>query len=168
MGCDLSCGHQMEPIPISIHAPRVGCDHLLRGLAPVGLIISIHAPRVGCDAIINHRPFRLRNFNPRTPCGVRLPSFLFLPLFLEFQSTHPVWGATPSSPTSTPPWTNFNPRTPCGVRPTGRFAHTGSAEFQSTHPVWGATESPLAPAADSYFNPRTPCGVRLSALSMAS
>ena len=33
---------------ISIHAPRVGCDQDVVGLA-LEAVISIHAPRVGCD-----------------------------------------------------------------------------------------------------------------------
>ena len=57
------------------------------------------------------------HFNPRTPCGVRLHDKDINPDNTpQFQSTHPVWGATffrliPSSPTE-----HFNPRTPCGVR----------------------------------------------------
>ena len=79
---------------ISIHAPRAGCDdtfssvsfnfstfqstHPVRGATDAAGIwknpqqISIHAPRAGCDPA-GHRPFLTwRNFNPRTPCGVRL------------------------------------------------------------------------------------------------
>ena len=56
--------------------------------------ISIHAPRVGCDnsGIARHR--RLCYFNPRTPCGVRPGLIQKVSILLEFQSTHPVWGAT--------------------------------------------------------------------------
>ena len=35
----------------------------------------------------------------------------------EFQSTHPVWGATPLPAKQIPLDCHFNPRTPCGVRP---------------------------------------------------
>ena len=60
------------------------------------------------------------------------------PLWLVFQSTHPLRGATPS------PGISF---------PTQRF--------QSTHPLRGATRSPARrPPVGAYFNPRTPCGVR--------
>ena len=61
--------------------------------------ISIHAPRVGCDDFLQLASTKRK----------------------QFQSTHPVWGAT-SRPTSNPP------------APRG---------FQSTHPVWGATVQPL-------------------------
>ena len=35
--------------PISIHAPRVGCDAVKSFHGIIRSIISIHAPRVGCD-----------------------------------------------------------------------------------------------------------------------
>ena len=34
--------------------------------------ISIHAPLAGCDGRRGTHRVHLRNFNPRTPCGVRL------------------------------------------------------------------------------------------------
>ena len=56
-------------------------------------------------------------FNPRSPCGERLHPALRVAGVLVFQSTLPVWGATPI-------W----------------GAHDmGALEFQSTLPVWGAT-----------------------------
>ena len=56
--------------------------------------ISIHAPLAGCDcescaACVTHL-----DFNPRTPCGVRLHG----------------------AGTKLQIYCNFNPRTPCGVR----------------------------------------------------
>ena len=56
---------------ISIHAPRAGCDAAMLAKTPIGSI-SIHAPRAGCD-------------------------FDWLRYAVEggeFQSTHPVRGAT--------------------------------------------------------------------------
>ena len=104
-------------IRISIHAPRVGCDGCNQPFPGRQQRISIHAPRVGCDVNQLHHPamppgFQSThpvwgatskttsytryniNFNPRTPCGVRL-----------------VCKAVKSSSD------DFNPRTPCGVRP---------------------------------------------------
>ena len=101
---------------ISIHAPRAGCD----ADVPVGLCggqISIHAPRAGCDD---------------TSLFGRLAA-------REFQSTHPVRGATCSRPASPGRPSDFNPRTPCGVRPGGADDRAPRREFQSTHPVRGAT-----------------------------
>ena len=79
--------------------------------------ISIHAPRVGCDVSHMATVDLDTDFNPRTPCGVRPGDGVMdcqskkisihaprvgcddvggaapgLPV--EFQSTHPVWGAT--------------------------------------------------------------------------
>ena len=81
-----------------------------------------------------------------------------------FQSTPPVWGATPliealvlriaisihtprvggdlrdtTPPTAT---TYFNPRPPCGGRRSAPGLQYNEKEFQSTPPVWGATRGP--------------------------
>ena len=100
-------------------------------------------------------------FNPRTPCGVRLPDEIPPWLYAEisihaphagcdkllicagrefsvFQSTHPMRGATEGNETLLCNHAYFNPRTPCGVR----------------QPASGWQP------ADRDFNPRTPCGVR--------
>ena len=55
---------------ISIHAPRAGCD-LKAGIRWWQVAISIHAPRAGCDRMKEISGLPARNFNPRTPCGVR-------------------------------------------------------------------------------------------------
>ena len=143
--------------------------HPLRGATPYPFIstsqsmISIHAPLAGCDPVKRAIVFLARDFNPRTPCGVRQD---FSERFDEakiFQSTHPLRGATiyacsksaaecisihaplagcdAQSGDIRRTLPHFNPRTPCGVRPDG---------------------------ADLYgmrynFNPRTPCGVRPNA-----
>ncbi len=89
--CKLGGGRKMTP-NISIHAPREGCDRLLWMLL-LPTQISIHAPREGCDGqrvCIWGYP---KDFNPRTPRGVRPP------------------GSTPSGSSI-----YFNPRTPRGVR----------------------------------------------------
>ena len=102
---------------ISIHAPRVGCDGPKN---PPGYFVRYFNPRTPCGV----RPGAFWaaqiipiHFNPRTPCGVR-PAELEQANTLigisihaprvgcdhqnkhcqgsqsEFQSTHPVWGAT--------------------------------------------------------------------------
>ncbi len=35
--------------------------------------ISIHAPRAGSDYLVQWIGFEIRDFNPRSPCGERLP-----------------------------------------------------------------------------------------------
>ena len=148
--------------------------------------ISIHAPRVGCDIKQVEQVPVQPDFNPRTPCGVRLPPLATWPgsskdisihaprvgcddngdfrvcESIGFQSTHPVWGATDIFYMVCGANGNFNPRTPCGVRPLASITvATAQALFQSTHPVWGATlESPGNWFLGGNFNPRTPCGVR--------
>ena len=100
------------------------------------------------------------DFNPRTPCEVRLRFFMS---FLRF--------------------VNFNPRTPCEVRRHVISLSARPKSFQSTHPMRGATQLNMcyniekmisihAPHArcdktrekektrTSNFNPRTPCEVR--------
>ena len=103
---------------ISIHAPRVGCDFPVNQRG-VTVAISIHAPRVGCDL------------------GVSVDCTKVCTLF---QSTHPVWGATPSTGQRQIEPKDFNPRTPCGVR--------RDPSAQADYRLGGD------------FNPRTPCGVR--------
>ena len=190
---------------ISIHAPLAGYDHLLGGSLATALIfqsthpsrsatalvsvlvlpcaISIHAPLAGCDTASPPGCRQSKDFNPRTPRGVRRTDRL---------------GVTSAC--------NFNPRTPRGVRPghdaaaedrphisihaplagcdlLGGINRVIDAAFQSTHPSRGATGMILfdellatisihAPLAGcdykGYivtfslmdFNPRTPRGVR--------
>ena len=53
-------------LPISIHAPREGCDRM-RHEQYVVHVISIHAPREGCDLDEPMTNGWNPNFNPRTP-----------------------------------------------------------------------------------------------------
>ncbi len=129
---------------------------------------------MGCDAV--HKDgidFEFVYFNPRTPYGVRPYHFaspfgrkprisihaprmgcdrrmITLPMGfdLQFQSTHPVWGAT------------FNwyfclacrwrlisihaPRMGCDLMSVA-FIQNFLRLFQSTHPVWGATADKKIP-----------------------
>ena len=117
--------------------PLRGATHCFLTLKG-NVFISIHAPLAGCDnlggGVIGH----LLYFNPRTPCGVRpyvrglvdqdsisihaplagcdVECGLRLIGYSQFQSTHPLRGATLSGFTFYCCSCNFNPRTPCGVR----------------------------------------------------
>ena len=109
--------------------------------------ISIHAPRVGRDGPEGHRRWLHHYFNPRAPCGARpaAPAEDYVTRKISihaprvgrdnrlatanlsaqiFQSTRPVWGATP---------------------PHGIDAEM-VVKFQSTRPVWGATSFLLSRA----------------------
>ena len=74
-GCDKSVltGHG-NCVIISIHAPHAGCDALPSFLCILRIVISIHAPHAGCDASLGVEGMAEKDFNPRTPCGVRQPS----------------------------------------------------------------------------------------------
>ena len=63
---------QNIPLPISIHAPIVGCDQDRNYYKFAHDLISIHAPIVGCDE----------------------KSLKAFKTIAKFQSTHPSWGAT--------------------------------------------------------------------------
>ena len=83
---------------ISIHAPRVGSDRQLIGRQRNRVNFN---PRSPCG----ERPGRPgrpstggRHFNPRSPCGERPYLLVYVKcLTCQFQSTLPVWGATPVS-----------------------------------------------------------------------
>ena len=127
---------------ISIHAPLAGCDSLHKVFYHTKATISIHAPLAGCDrSISSHRLSILINFNPRTPCGVRRQCNSDRRKSQQFQSTHPLRGATRPKIPIAPPISNFNPRTPCGVRPMARRRRQQTPKFQSTHPLRGATRT---------------------------
>ena len=136
-GATSACCSALFGESISIHAPLAGCDCVQDDMC-YNKGISIHAPLAGCDQA-----------RKASNCS-----------FVQFQSTHPLRGAT---------WISSRPH--------------ARALFQSTHPLRGATAPFLcglggvrisihAPLAGcdrpiplrswwrSNFNPRTPCGVR--------
>ena len=78
--------------------------------------ISIHAPHAGSDSGTLSRPCLASYFNPRSPCGERLPIDLYSACATIFQSTLPMRGATDFSDALDDFWT-----------------------FQSTLPMRGAT-----------------------------
>ena len=123
-----------------------------------------------------------QDFDPRTPCGVRLtPESRTFSLSI-FQSTHPMRGATKFHPyrvytgkfQSTHPLRGATlrtlqwcPQTEISIHAPARGATAivvfllPTVTFQSTHPMRGATPvSSSPPVSSSDFNPRTPCGVR--------
>ena len=101
-------------------------------------------------------------FNPRAPCGARRTARRAILAVRGFQSTRPVWGATPAFAAAHVRQRHFNPRAPCGARlgpalslspsllisihapRVGRDQGMNPVRwardiFQSTRPVWGAT-----------------------------
>jgi len=151
---------EASAIQVSIHAPRAGCDRLIRiksssqswfqSTHPArcatsvgfgrrgGGGVSIHAPRAGCDYISVPFCTDLYGFNPRTPRGVR-PVGCTGGLLRRGVSIHA-------------------PRAGCDCWLTARIPH---AVFQSTHPARGATHcAHCFRCRSACFNPRTPRGVR--------
>ena len=101
--------------------------------------ISIHAPRVGCDHTLLSCVPGFHDFNPRTPCGVRL--------LIDVKHTANI---------------DFNPRTPCGVRRSSPHGGRDLLGISIHAPRVGCDPHGVGPrkAKRKYFNPRTPCGVR--------
>ena len=126
---------------------------------------------------------RKGDFNPRSPCGERLPAVSGWRLSPDFNPRSPCGERrgypgrppgyrdfNPRSPCGERPWLPaspssgryFNPRSPCGERPGRRLFLTSITErFQSTLPLRGATCSVWCEhGAAADFNPRSPCGER--------
>ena len=136
-GCDPTRVRPPIRWAISIHVPRAGCDR--RALTQVEtLSISIHVPRAGCDEKHMQSIARCANFNPRTPCGVRLTPQTALAYMLDISIHVPRAGCDRSS------------------------VHSSliSGSFQSTYPVRGATRQRYRhdhPAHISIHVPRAGC-----------
>ena len=125
---------------ISIHPPRVGWDRVTRQ-RPGTKIISIHPPRVGWDYFYDTRLDELYISIHPPRVGWDAAGEFVGAGWIEFQSTHPVWGGTFTGRICGNGRRHFNPPTPCGVGPTGTVVAQGKKGFQSTHPVWGGTWS---------------------------
>ena len=88
--------HRPHRSDISIHAPHAGCDEVILGPDEANYLFQSTHPMRGATRNISMEAFFHANFNPRTPCGVRLSMRISLCSISR----------------------NFNPRTPCGVRRT--------------------------------------------------
>ena len=138
------CGVRRSRRPPHHRALQFQLTHPVRGATihtesavAVGRI-STHAPRAGCDRHNAHNNSKHRDFNSRTPCGVRLWHNLSTALNLAFQLTHPVRGATLFGISFLRCHT-FQLTHP--VRGATRLCQLlrMTMEFQLTHPVRGAT-----------------------------
>ena len=112
---------------ISIHAPLAGCDMMAAVFNMLCLIFQSTHPLRGATKHATQRNKTNKDFNPRTPCGVRL--WLYLRRWLRsLISIHaPLAGCDQLRLTTRLGTKNFNPRTPCGVRlcddPDGVFGY---------------------------------------------
>ena len=182
-------GATVQPHGPGTRPTRFQSTHPARGATPFtpeildAIPISIHAPREGCDVRTIHRGRIIGYFNPRTPRGVRHDYFTSALPAPQFQSTHPARGATDPGLTIAPgPIISIHaPREGCDFDVQQEVSYL--LGFQSTHPARGATHglqhfgavifiSIHAPregcdvilfggeAEKTNFNPRTPRGVR--------
>ena len=82
--------------PVSIHAPRAGCDFAPWVVLPKRRI-SIHAPRAGCDIFAVMNELMDTIFQSTHPVRGATRQGTLDAFDLLFQSTHPVRGATVSN-----------------------------------------------------------------------
>ena len=160
-GATLRQAFQLQKLYISIHAPHAGCDEQnLIADYKYRIFQSTH-PMRGATPGVYITGVKIKNFNPRTPCGVRRYITQQTKNAIEFQSTHPMRGAT-----------LYQHRDPSEAKISIHAPHAGCdftqkrhyidvPRFQSTHPMRGATPARRPARWKSHnFNPRTPCGVR--------
>ena len=122
--------------------------------------ISIHAPRGGSDGSIGAQHSAHNNFNPRSPCGERLPAPRIL-LKSRISIHAPRVGSDLSGGFPFLRYPYFNPRSPCGEQQFPALYVCLILGFQSTLLVWGATSwCTRRGALPGDFNPRSPCGER--------
>ena len=106
-----------------------------------------------------HRPAAAAHFtpdfNPRTPCGVRLKAKVPVPLGCRFQSTHPMRGATKGKG-SRAAWVQISIHAPhAGCDMAKNKAANKPAQFQSTHPRGVRLAYCVTKEKEINFNPRT-------------
>ena len=147
-------------------------------------MISIHASRMGCDIVVRHLAPPIFYFNPRIPYGMRRTALFLKAILTPFQSTHPVWDATPDqdqrhqdrqisihasrmgcdcpSRCSGRFRPYFNPRIPYGMRPENRLS-AGTDVGISIHASRMGCDTAISQTFGqlSHFNPRIPYGMRL-------
>ena len=92
----------------------------------------------------------------------------FVRLSDQFQSTHPLRGATIEQINFALGELDFNPRTPCGVRHTSWPTPTTCSNFNPRTPCGVRLDGHIPFSGLRHFNPRTPCGVRLPITSVST
>ena len=150
----MSCHIFQSTHPLRGATRRSGGDRVLP-------LISIHAPLAGCDLQARQGLPAFRDFNPRTPCGVRLETRMRVSKPIKFQSTHPLRGATI---TRTPARRGHGisihaPLAGCDMERLTKRLDNGISIHAPLAGCdrFGVDITPLS----IDFNPRTPCGVRL-------
>ncbi len=151
------------PLGVSIHAPRVGCDHEVQQVRLELRAFQFTHPVWGATSISSTKMSRPYGFNSRTPCGVRRCSPRRGCTLSCFNSRTPCGVRQHIALASTKPM-SFNSRTPCGVRHEVPQVRLELRAFQFTHPVWGATGYAWIPKSAltvSIHAPRVGCDCRI-------
>ena len=157
----MECLNNLINHPISIHAPREGCDRKAFKSISKAKHFNPRTPRGVRQGPSGRCSRDSDNFNPRTPRGVRPRPPPSLCHSQSISIHAPREGCDHGKFEAYAYINDFNPRTPRGVRHMLRGGGTGPHGFQSTHPARGATGGRCTDAIPSvYFNPRTPRGVR--------
>ena len=154
----------LRPFPggrwISIHAPRVGSDPSGAGISMLRLDFNPRSPCGERRRTQSQCPGD-RYFNPRSPCGERQLDIAGVEYGWGFQSTLPVWGATPGPQFRRSARRDFNPRSPCGERPGCPGQFPGLTDISIHAPRVGSDAGlPRGGPVERHFNPRSPCGER--------
>ena len=124
----------------------------------------------------------IKNFNPRTPCGVRLAAYYYAIVDddISIHAPHagcdhkqvlctsdrvisihaPHAGCDTATQDYMPLLADFNPRTPCGVRRFAQSIRPQTEHFNPRTPCGVRPSTAQRRRRPSHFNPRTPCGVR--------
>ena len=162
------CGMRLAGLPSRRCMPLFQSTHPLRGATslseyvPTPSIFQSTHPLRGATASMRSTSISPINFNPRTPCGVRLMNERVNITLEGFQSTHPLRGATDSKRLFLRGYeiSIHAPLAGCDVR--GRRDRRGLFHISIHAPLAGC-DSPHGAFQNKVvnFNPRTPCGVRL-------
>ena len=139
--------------------PMRGATLCLDGYTTLNKFQSTH-PMRGATLLADELRQIIWDFNPRTPCGVRLNGTPVVSLGLPFQSTHPMRGAT----VPLGKWLFRNdisihaPHAGCDVYAGLALDHE-AISIHAPHAGCDQRQLPIS-TKRSNFNPRTPCGVR--------
>ena len=134
---------------------------MVDGIAGKATQISIHAPLAGCDyteALGETVTYEFQSTHPLRGATAYPPRPWPNG---RFQSTHPLRGATRRLRRNARHRAHFNPRTPCGVRPRSIFPRRYRPDFNPRTPCGVRRHGGSLRQRHGDFNPRTPCGVRL-------
>ena len=135
----MECLNNLINHPISIHAPREGCDRKAFKSISKAKHFNPRTPRGVRQGPSGRCSRDSDNFNPRTPRGVRPRPPPSLCHSQSISIHAPREGCDHGKFEAYAYINDFNPRTPRGVRHSVKGVDQAGGQFQSTHPARGAT-----------------------------